>query len=225
MTKQINVLIVEDEPLIASSLEAALKQISETNGLIDFKIKSTNNCDSANEAIKRAIRKNPFDLVLLDIGIPSSKDKQLLSGEDIGEELRKTFPEIKIIVFTSYTTNYRLNNILKSLNPEGFLLKSDVDFTKLIDAINAVIYDGPFYSKAILQLMRRHISNDFVLDQLDRQLIYQISRGAQIKDIAEVIPLSKSAIEYRKRNIKQLFDVEHGNDRDLLIKAEEHGYI
>ena len=220
-----NVLIVEDEPLITSSLEAALKQVSSTNSMVDFKIKSTNNCDAAYDEIKKAIRKRPFDLVLLDIGIPSSNDKQLLSGEDIGEELRKLFPEIKIIVFTSYSTNYRLNNILKSLNPEGFLIKSDVDFPKLIDAINAVLYDEPFYSKAILQLMRRHISNDFVLDKLDRQLIYQISKGAPIKDIADVIPLSKSAIEYRKRNIKQLFDIEDGNDRDLLLKAEEYGYI
>ena len=93
------------------------------------------------DEIKKAIRKEPFDLVLLDIGIPSSIDKQLLCGEDIGAELRKTFPQIKIIVFTSYTSNYRLNNVLKSLNPEGFLIKSDVDFIKLIDAIDAVIHD------------------------------------------------------------------------------------
>jgi DNA-binding NarL/FixJ family response regulator len=225
MTQTINVLIVEDEPLIITVLENALHQISDSNGLFEFKVTSVTNCDMAQIEIKKAVKNQPFDLVLLDISIPESTDKKLLSGEDIGIQLRGFFPNIKIMVFTSHNNNYRLNNILKSINPEGFLIKSDIDYSKLITAINAILNDEPFYSKVIMQLIRRHISNDFVLDQLDRQLIFHISKGSKIKGLAEILPLSKSAIEYRKRNLKQLFDVENGNDRDLILKAEEHGYI
>jgi DNA-binding NarL/FixJ family response regulator len=225
MTQNINVLIVEDEPLIINVLEKALDQISESNGLFQFKVTSVTNCDLAQIEIEKAIKCLPFDLVLLDISIPESTDKKLLSGEDIGIQLRDLFPKIKIIVFTSQNNNYRLNNILKSINPEGFLIKSDIDYSKLIMAINAILHDELFYSKAIMQLVRRHISNDFVLDQLDRQLVYHISKGSKMKGLSEILPLSKSAIEYRKRNLKQLFDVEDGDDRDLILKAEEHGYI
>ena len=225
MSKKINVLIVEDEPLIINVLESALHQISDTNGLLDFNVKSVTNCDLAHYEIQRAIKGDPFDLVLLDINIPASSDQTFLSGEDIGVELRRVFPKVKLLVFTAHNNNYRLNNILKSLNPEGFLIKSDIDFVKLITAINAILSDEPFYSKAILQLMRRHLSHDFVLDKIDRQLIYQISKGAKMNELTEILPLSKSAIEYRKRNIKEVLEVVDGNDRDLILKAEACGYI
>jgi two-component system response regulator NreC len=162
---------------------------------------------------------------LIDINIPASTDKDLLCGEDLGLELKKHFPNIKIIVFTSHNNNYRLNSILKSLNPDGFLIKSDIDFPKLIEALTSVIYDLPYYSKEILQLMRRHIVNDFTLDKIDRQLLYQISKGAKTKNLSDVIPLSRSAIELRKRNLKELFGVEGGDDSNLLSKAEECGFI
>lgn len=225
MTKQINVLIVEDEPLIIPTLKGAFKRLSESNGLMDFTIKSATNCDLAQNEIQKAMKGNPIDLVLLDINIPESEDQSLLSGEDIGMRLRKLFPLIKIIVFTSHNNNYRLNNILKSLNPEGFLIKSEIDFEKLVNAISSVLDDEPFYTKAVLQLMRRHISNDFVLDGLDRKILYQISKGAKMNDLIQILPLSKSTIEYRKRNMKEVFNIEEGNDRNLLLKAEEHGYL
>ena len=225
MNNIINVLIAEDEPLIINILITALNQISESNGLYDFKIKSVTNCDAAALEIEKSINTTPFDLALLDINIPASSDKKLLCGEDLGIELKNYFPNIKTIVFTSHNNNYRLNSILKSLNPEGFLIKSDIDFKKLLEALNSVLSDIPYYSKAILQLMRLHIINDFTLDKLDRQLLYQLSKGAKMKHLSDVIPLSKSAIELRKRNLKELFEVGEGDDRNLLIKAEEQGFI
>ena len=173
----------------------------------------------------RSVKGIPFDLVLLDINIPSSTDQKFICGEDLGIEFKKFFPQIKIIVFTAHSSNYRLNSILKSLNPEGFLIKSDIDFVKLLDALNSVLTDLPYYSKAILQLMRRHMANEFTLDKIDRQLLYQLSKGAKMKHLTDIIPLSTSALELRKRNLKELFEVEHGDDRSLLIKAEEHGFL
>jgi len=225
MTNKTNILIVEDEPLTINVLENALKQISDTNGLIDFKIKSVTNCDLADQELHNAVNGIPIDLLLLDISIPPSSDGKLSSGLDLGIKAKALFPMVKIIVFTAYTNNYKLNNILKSLNPEGFLIKSDIDFAKLIEAITTVLNDEPMYSKFVLQLMRRHLLNDFVIDKIDRKLIYEISKGTKMKDITKIIPLSKSAIEYRKRNLKEKFDVQNGNDRLLISKAQECGFI
>lgn len=225
MNKPMNVLIIEDEPLIIDVLTNALKCLSDRDGLHDFKIKSATNSDLALNEINKAVKATPFDLILLDISIPPSKDKKILSGEDLGMEIKSLFTNVKIIVFTSHNSNYRLNNILKTLNPDGFLIKSDITFSKLIDAIDAVLQDPPYYSKAIQQLMRRHISHDFVLDRIDRQLLYHLSKGSKTKDLANLILLSKSAIELRKRNLKELFCVDSADDRSLILKAEEGGFI
>ena len=225
MTNKTNVLIVEDEPLIINALEGALNQLSENNGLFDFKSKSVTNCDLAKSEIQKAASSIPIDLILLDISLPASTDNKLLSGLDVGLLAKELFPKLKIIVFTSHNNNYTLNNILKSLNPEGFLIKSDIDFIKLQEAISSVLNDEPFYSKHILQLMRRHLSNDFALDKIDRSLLYEISKGTKMKEITNILPLSKSAIEYRKRNLKQLFDLPNGNDRLLISKAKDCGFI
>ena len=225
MNKKIKTLIVEDEPLMIQPMKLALNQLSESNGLLDFEILTSLDCDTAVKEIERAVKSEPFDLVLLDINLKPSANGKYLSGEDIGVETRRFFPNAKIIVLTSHNNNYRLNNILKTLNPDGFLIKSDVDFAKLLDALKTVIEDTPYYSRAILKLMRRHIINDFTLDRIDRQLLYQLSKGAKMKHLSDVIPLSKSAIELRKRNLKEVFGVEEGDDRNLLIRAEECGFI
>ena len=225
MCNPINVLIVEDEPLIIDVLINALNAISETHGLYDFKIKTATNSDLALNEIDRAIMTKPFDLILLDISIPPSSDKRILSGEDLGIEIKNLFPKIKVIVFTSHNNNYRLNNILKSIDPDGFLIKSDLTFLKLLDAIKVVLQNPPYYSKAIQQLIRRHISHDFVLDKIDRQLLYHLYKGAKTVEIAELVSLSRSAVEQRKYSLKTIFDIEKGSDRELLLRAELAGYI
>jgi len=225
MKKTINVLIIEDEPLIIENLIAAFDRLGESNAFLDFKIKPSTNCDDASKEIDKAINSKPFDLVLLDISIPPSSDGRLLCGEDLGIELKSYFPNIKIIVFTSHSNNYRLNSILKSLNPDGFLIKSDINFKKLLEALESVINNLPYYSKVILQLMRRYLANDFILDKIDRQLLYELSKGTKTKNLTGLIPLSLSAIESRKRNLKELFEVENGNDRQLILRAEQHGFI
>ncbi|WP_299101962.1 DNA-binding response regulator [uncultured Winogradskyella sp.] len=225
MNKPINILIIEDEPLTITMFIAAFNYISENNGQFDFRIKSVNNSDSALIEINKAINKTPFDLVLLDINIPASKDKKILCGEDLGIELINTFPKVKIMVITSHNNNYRLNSILKAINPDGFLIKSEIDFSILIEAFKSVLIEIPYYSKAVIKLMRRHVINDFTLDKIDRQLLYQLSKGAKMKHLFDIIPLSKSAIELRKRNLKELFNVENGDDMHLLIKAEQLGFI
>ena len=109
MCKPIHVLIVEDEPLIIDVHTNALHAISDANGRYDFKIKSATNSDLALKAIDDAVKSTPFDLILLDISIPPSTDKRILSGEDLGIEIKSLFPRVKIVVFTSHNNNYRLH--------------------------------------------------------------------------------------------------------------------
>ena len=206
-------------------MKAALKKIGDNNGLIEFKVKVASSCETAANAIQRAVQSEPIDLVLLDINLLPSRDGTYVSGEDVGLDIRKYFPNAKIIALTSHHHNFRLHDLLRNLNPEGFLVKREVNFKKLIDAVNSVIEDCPYYSRLVLKLMRRHIANDFVLDSIDRRMLYEISKGAKMKYLADVIPLSISALEIRKRHLKQVFSVDDGDDRTLVAKAEQSGFL
>jgi len=118
----------------------------------------------------------------------------------------------------------RVNSIFKNINPDGFLIKNDVGPEEIVAAIKKVINDPPYYSKSVVKMMRKFILNDFVVDELDRQLLFELSMGTKMKDIAKILPLSLAAIERRKRNLKVVFNVKK-EDRELIIKAKDKGFI
>lgn len=225
MSNTLNVLAIDDHHLIINSYNNALNLISEKNPLINFKVTSANDCTTSNKIIEEAATKTAFDLILLDIRLPPSSCGEILSGEDLGIKAKKLFKDVKIIVFTSYSDNFRLNNILRNINPDGFILKEDITFPKLIKAIETVLFDPPFYSKAIMKLFRIQATNSFVLDAYDRQLLYNISLGYKMKDLPSVIPLSIASLDRRKRKLKTLFDVDNDDDTILINKAREKGFI
>ncbi|GAA3553827.1 response regulator [Snuella lapsa] len=220
----INVLIVEDEPLITDLLKQIFKQLSEDHDK-DFKLHIALDCDAAIQKIEQAVLGKPFDLALVDVNIPASKDMHILSGEDIAMELRNYFNKIKIIIYTSNNDNYRLNNILHTINPDGFLIKSDIGYKTLVEAIMKVVDSPPYYSNTILNLIRKHISSDFVIDNIDRLLLYELSKGTRTKDLPNFVNLSKGGVEKRKRHLKEVFDVEGKGDKRLIQIAKEKGYI
>jgi DNA-binding NarL/FixJ family response regulator len=225
MNEQINVLIVEDEPLTIDGLKNVLEYISNTDGILEFNIRTALNCDAAYFEIEKAVRGTPFDLVLLDINIPPSEERKLLSGEDIGIKLRVLLPKVKIIVSTSHNENYRLNNILKSIKPEGLIMKNEITASGMKEAIEKVLNNSPYYTSTALRLVRRHATNDFALDKRDRQLLYYLSRGVKSKDLSSYLELSKSGVNLRKRKIREVFNIDDNNDITLLDAAKENGYL
>ena len=222
--KKIETLIIEDHPLIADSYKNGLNKVGKLNDDIDFNITFSNTIDKALNLINKP-DENKFDLIFLDIRLPRSEDGKVLSGEDLGLIIRKQLPEAKIIVTTTYNDNFRINNILKSIDPEGFLIKNDTTPKDLIEAITTVLEDSPYYSKTVLKLLRKHISNDFFLDQIDRKLLYELSIGTKMIDLPNEIPLSIGGIERRKRMLKEIFEVSGKDDKELVREAREKGFI
>lgn len=220
--KTYTVLIIDDHPIIADAYKSALLRAANKNELYEFGVKMVSSCD---EALLEITKKETIDLVFLDMKLPKSSDGQFLSGEDLGVEIRKQLPEVKIIVATTYNDNYRVSNILKSINPEGFLIKNDITPKDLVSAIETVMDNTPYYSQTVLKLLRTHINHDFFLDKIDRQLLYELSLGTKMVDLPKTLPMSLSGIERRKRQIKEIFDIQKESDRVLVEHAKEKGFI
>ena len=166
-----------------------------------------------------------FDLIFLDIRIPPSDDGKILGGEDLGLKIREEHDDVKIIVLTSYNDNFLLNNIIKTINPEGFLIKTDFGFDEIVEAIKIVLIDPPYYSRSIIKLLRKQMSNDFTIDSLDRQLLYHLSIGTKTKDLPDILPLSIAGIERRKRHLKNALNTGSKDDNVLIQIAKEKGFV
>ena len=111
MTQKNKVLIIDDHPLICDAYKGALNQVMRENEHINLHIESASDCDSARDMINNTWTQSGWDLVFLDIRLPASRDKKILSGEDLGEMIRKNHPAAKIIVATTFNDNYRIQNI------------------------------------------------------------------------------------------------------------------
>lgn len=225
MNQKLAVLIVEDHPLISNAYKKTLKKISVENDELEFDISTAKNCDEADKQILIAKENDGLDIVFLDINIPPSKDKKLLSGEDLGIKIRKIIPDAKIMVSTSYFDNLRIQNIVKSIDPDGFLIKNDFNANELKLAIKTVINDPPYYSSTVLTSFRKNFSHIHVVDEIDRQLLFELSIGTKMKELPNIIPLSMAGIERRKRHLKEIFDLKDKDDRDLILIAKEKGFI
>lgn len=224
MSKPLNVLIVDDHPLIVKAYQSAVKHVGKKRSC-QFHIETADSCDTAQEAINKYTEEEPLEMAFLDISLPPSKDGEIVSGEDLGTLIREVSPNTKIIVSTTFTRNARLNSILKSIDPDGFLIKNDLTPEVLTEAIESVLEDDPYYCKTVLKFLRRKSTADFVLDRTDRKMLFELSRGAKMKDLPEMLNLSIAAIERRKRILKEEFHVGGKGDRELLQAAEDSGFI
>ncbi len=225
MKQQQKVLIIDDHPLICEQYIKALQEVMTENEQLNMRIESAGDCDTAREKIKNTLIEGGWDLVFLDIRLPSSKDRKVLSGEDLGEMIRKNHPLAKIIVATTFNDNYRIQNIFKSLNPEGFLIKNDLDTKELVNAIQKIMQGGVHYSNTVSNLHRKQMFTEIKIDKIDRQILYELSLGTRMKDLPKIVPLSIAGIEKRKRILKEVFDVEDQGDKALIMKARELGFI
>ncbi len=224
--KEYTILLIDDHPLITNAYKSAFNYIGKRNAGISFHIDVAHNCTVANNKIDLFISENKnLDIVFLDICLPPSKDGNILSGEDLGLKINASLLDTKIIVSTTLNDNYRMHSIFKNLNPDGFLTKNDITAKKLVAAINTVLTDPPYYSKTITKLLRKEVSSNFILDETDRKLLYELSIGTMMKDLPKILMLSLPAIEKRKNRIKQIFDVSSPYDKELLQKAKEKGFI
>ena len=101
-----NILIVEDEVVIASDIQEMLEEIGHK--VVGIAI-------TAREALN-VLQTKKVDLVLLDIFIKGEKD-----GIDLAEELQKNYP-IPFIYLTSHSDPLTVEKAVQT-NPTGYIVK------------------------------------------------------------------------------------------------------
>lgn len=224
MLQKIRILMIDDHPMIIEGYQNTLQFTKKTNQ--ELYIDIANNCDEAIKFMEKSLRNAlPYDVLFVDISLPPSKDGLMQSGEDLAEYARIIMPNSKIIVLTMFNESFRIHNIIKTIDPEGFLIKSDLTSSELASAFQAVLNNPPFYSGTVNSHIRKTIINDIVIDDKNRKILHLLSQGIKTKNLAAHLDISLSAVEKRKKQLKDLFSVEDGQDETLLEEARKKGFV
>ncbi|RZW38248.1 MAG: response regulator transcription factor, partial [Flavobacteriaceae bacterium] len=222
MEQHLKILMVDDHPMIIEGYQNTLLATKKEHQHLDIDIAST--CDMANELIKKAGNSEPYDVCFFDIRLPASLDGSITSGEDLAKVARVYLPDAKIVILTMFNESFRIHNIIREIQPEGLLIKSDLTSSELAEAFQIILDNPPYYSSTVKGFVNTTMSSDIHLDDINRKILHLLSQGFKTKSLKEHIDLSMSAIEKRKKQLKLLFNVEDGKDESLLNEAREKGF-
>lgn len=221
-----NILIIEDHPLMVKNYEEAINFfLEDTDQDYHFSISKASDCREAYDLVQefRKETKN-IDLLFLDISIPGDESIDMLSGEDVGAYIKKHFPEVKIIVSTSLSDNYRLSSLLGRLMPSSVMIKNEMNIDEIINTFKSVLAGKKSYSPKISMIIDNLTNNQHNhIDEIDRRIIYETSLGSRIVDMVNIVAISRASIENRKKRLKEILNAN--NDRELILAAKEKGFI
>jgi DNA-binding NarL/FixJ family response regulator len=223
MTQQIKILMVDDHPMIIEGYQNTLLATKKEHQELSIDI--AHDCDMANQLIKKSANDQPYNVCFFDISLPASKDGLITSGEDLAKIARTYLPNAKVVILTMFNESFRVHNIIKEVNPEGLLIKSDLTSSELAEAFQHILLHPPYYSSTVNNFLNTSLTSDIYLDDINRKILHLLSQGVKTKNLKDYIGLSLSGIEKRKKHLKVLFNIEDGKDETLLNEARSKGFL
>ncbi len=216
---RVKILLVDDHQMITSFYETALGYSD-----IDTVITVKNTLESAYKFIFEQFIQQ-IEIVFLDLSMPAYIEKGINNGEDFAKLLRKKYPKIKIIILSSIFSVTQLDRIIKHINPEGLIEKTDLcSYDHIVNILNKVI-NGEFYRSLMIEESITKNPYDFYLDSINKQIIILISKGIKTKDIPSHLSMTLSGVKKRKLKIKRLLKIDFGNDEDIIRESKILGII
>lgn len=212
----IKVLLVDDQTLVRQGIRSLLA-LSDTVRVIAEV--------SDGSGVLPALEQQQFDVILLDIQMPTMDGLQVL------EALRQHSIETPVIVLTTFNDDTRLLRSAQ-LGARGYLLK-DVDFEQLVSAIEKVSAGELLIQAAVTQHLLRGLKKpDFTFEAADKpepltprelDVIRYMAGGYSNKEIGSAVHLSEGTIKNHVSSILSKFGVR---DRTrAVMKALELGLL
>ena len=199
----VTIQIVEDHKLLANSLCKMIND-SGTAQVIDlcYDLKSC----------REALAKTLPDILLLDIGLPDG------NGVDFCAEILKIYPELKIIMLTSFKEfniarhsldNGALGYILKNAEPE-----------EMYTGIEIVSRGEQFLCEEIDLLLKENKNEETIwLTNSEKTVLKYLAEGYTRKEIAALLYRDEETIKTHRKNLS--VKLKPKNLADLIRKGYE----
>jgi DNA-binding NarL/FixJ family response regulator len=210
----IRILIVDDHPVVRHGLRNLLSIHP------DFEIVGEAE-DGAQ--VFPLLAANKTDLILLDIQMKGQ------GGIDVARRVLQSYPQIKIILLTTYDDEIYLEQGMEA-GVHGFLLKS-VSHETLPDSIRAVMRGEKLLSPSLVskvmtnyqKLAQEHAKREAGLTADDLKILNFIAEGANNKLIAEELFWSEATVKRRVQEILEKMGVS--NRAQAIAEAVRRGWI
>lgn len=220
------ILMIDDHLVIIEGYKSALKFGFANNEHGGIDIDFATNFKDAISKIRETKKSQLFDVIILDLSIPTCDISKMGSGEELGSWIRQHSPKSKLLVITGYGDNGRIKGVLEKLNPLGFLLKNETSSTmEIVDAVKHILNNQSFYSPSVSKVLKSQRGKSISLDYLNIKILQELSNGTKTIELPNYVPLSLSGINKRKNAMKRMFEIDDDSDRALIIAAKNKGYI
>lgn len=203
MTK---VLVIDDQRIAREYMENVVQ-----NGTNYELVGSLSKADLA----ETVCRRRKVDLVLMDVCTHGAKD-----GIDAAAELRRLFPELKMIIVTSMVEESYIKRA-REAGVDSFWYKeiSPEDLLTVMDATMQGRQMWPDETPAVK--LGITTSNDFTETEI--KVLRLVCEGLEYSEIAEQLNYTKDNVKYHIRNILQ--KTGYANKTQLAIAVTGKRYI
>ena len=164
---------------------------------------------SAYDIINRVIKDQP-DVIIMDIDMPE------YDGIEGVKEVKRLFPEIKIIMHTVFDDDERLFTCL-SYGADGYILKKDAS-SSLFNAIKEVLAGGAPMSSGIatrvLQTFRKVEKpiNSYHITEREKEILVLLTKGFSYRMIGIECNISIETVRRHLKNIYHKLHVQCGTE-------------
>ncbi len=213
---KIRVILAEDHTIVRQGLRSLLEQSDDIEVIAE--------AEDGREAVNKTEQLKP-DIVLMDISMP------ILNGIEATRQIKKKFPDIKVLILTMHTTEEYISQILHA-GASGYLVKKSAHH-ELLSAIKAIqkgnSYLSPLVSKKVVDQYLQKTQDDIKQDRYEklttreREVIQLIAEGKANKEIAERLYLSVKTVETHKAHLMEKLNLH--TTTDLIKYAIQKGII
>ena len=179
----IRILTVDDHPLLRKGIAALI------DGEADLKLVAE--ASNGKEAIE-AFRSHQPDVTLMDLQMPE------VDGLDAIDNIRREFPEARIIVLTTYSGDVQVLHALKA-GVRAYILKSHMH-KELLETIRAVHAGEKHVTPEIAKELADHAVDD-PLSEREIGVLRLIAAGNSNKQIADRLVIGEGTVKTHVSNI------------------------
>jgi DNA-binding NarL/FixJ family response regulator len=207
----INVLIVDDHPVVVEGLRSLLRQLKN--------IQTAGSAANAFEAIA-FLRKNKVDIILLDVNLPD------ISGIDLCKKIKKEFAGVKVLGISTFSERSYISRMIEN-GAAGYLIKS-ATAEEIAEAIQTILQGRLYLSLELGHLLQPAAvtlpaGGIPALTKREKEVLKLIAEGLTNNQIAARLFISPLTVDSHRKNLLTKLNVN--NTASLIRLAVEQQLI